>query len=234
MKIVLTAYACCLVGLLSAQTVILEIDPAVDTSESVFGPNRKYFAQSVYALGFFLGPSDSVAPYIPGRSFTVKLSSLFKVRWTGFLSNCLELGLKYNQIALEQSASKTFPDTTHNRTQKLRSTTIEVNLFQRFNFGKRGDRIGNYVDIGAGVNWVPMMAHVRKKKLPDGRKQKTVNTKLPYRKSFYYTVLAKIGIGGVYFFGQYRLTPLIRTGFGDPALPPFVLGIGFTSLLAYQ
>ena len=213
----LLAMVLCGLGLTAtAQTVVLEVPQAVDTSQVNYGPNRKFFVQSVYGLGFFVGKADSSAPFIAGRSFALRLSTLLKVRWTNFLSNCLELGYQYFEMPFDQTQAKTFPDTSQNRKQKLRGSAIEGNLYQRFNFGRRGDRIGNYIDIGVGANWVPFLANIKKSDLPDGRKQKIVENKLPFKKGVYYTAIAKLGIGAFYVFGQYRLSPWLKDGFIDP------------------
>lgn len=226
----LLAIPICALGLtLAAQTVVLEVPQAVDTTEVNYGPNRKFFVQSVYGLGFFAGRSDSSAPYVAGRSYAIRLSSLAKIRWTNFLSNCIELGYQYFEIPFDQTQAKTFPDTSQNRKQKLRGLQIEGNVYQRFNFGRRGDRIGNYIDIGIGANWIPFLANIRKNDLPDGRRQKTIENKLPFKKNLYYTAIAKLGIGGFYVFGQYQLSPWVKDGFGDPEIPALLLGLGFTT-----
>lgn len=215
------------IDLSQAQTVVLQVDPAVDTFELRTGPNRKFYTHSFLALGFLAGQKDPAAPVLYGRAIDIRFGVLHKIKWTNFFSNCIEMALHNTELPFNGTEPmKSFPDTVMNKKEKLRSFGIQLNLLQRFNIGHRGDKLGNFIDLGAGVDWVPWMDHLVRNDIADGTKQKVVTRKLPYRQAIYYSAIGKVGLGGINFFGHYRLTPMIKSGFGDPVLPVWTFGVG--------
>jgi hypothetical protein len=148
--------------------------------------------------------------------------------WSKAFGNVFELGYNYSFFPFAQTAAKTFPDTTISLRQTLRTWAIELNLFQRFSIKRKPPRPGTYIDIGAGVDWAIMMGQVRRLDGTDGSKVKLAETRLPYRRSFYYSFLARLGFGNFFLFGEYRMSPLIKPGYGDPGLPQLAVGLGLT------
>lgn len=208
-----------------SQTVVLQIDPAVDTTVAA---DEKFFANSGYSLGFLIGALDSTAPVMIGKALTFKAGVHFGIRWNKWLANTMEIGWAYTSFPFRQDlATKTFPPPiSTNAKEALRCWAIETNLLQRFTYRKKEGRIGNFIEVGAGIDLQIGMDHVTRNELPDGSTLKQVNGKVPYRKGLYATLLAKLGFGRFFFYGQYRLTPLIKAGYGDPKLPAVTIGIG--------
>lgn len=211
----------------AGQTVVLQVDSPGDSLTDF--TEDKFVARTFWGLGFLAGPGDSTVPVATGASYSARLNGQFLMRWSKTLANIIEFGYSYTQMQFRQTAAKTFPDTTLNRKQTLRCLGLDLALLQRVTWLKRPYRIGHFVEAGGVVDWSILMDHVRKNNLTDGTKHKEVLSKVPYRQPFYFSLVGRIGFGNFYLFGQYRLTRMIRLGFGEPRLPQLMIGLGITT-----
>jgi hypothetical protein len=99
----------------------------------------------------------------------------------------------------------------------------------RFNYGRRGNIIGKFIDLCAYGDWTFSASNNTKDKRQNGNHVKTRITHLNYYNSTNYGVLARIGFNRYVFYGSYRLSNMFKSSANFPELPRITVGlqIGF-------
>lgn len=219
-----------------AQTILLEQDVNADTLSPTAGPNMKNYTHSYFRYGFVLGKSDSAGTEIkPGYSneFT------FGVRYKRRVSNFYSLGFDvfYNNINyhLKQDSSKIFPNPVLHKKEKLAYNNFGAEIYNRINFGKRGNIIGNFIDLGGYGEWGFTIKHFYRDELAVAQTGASVrdvtNKRLLYTNNLNYGAAARFGIGRYVIYGKYRLSDIFKedylaqTGLNYAELPRIIVGI---------
>ena len=119
-------------------------------------------------------------------------------------------------------------DSLHDK-EKLTFHNLSLGLYNRFNFGKRGNYIGNFLDLGAKVDLPFYVVHFTKDKIDvatnNGRIVKTRTTALTYINPIYYNAFFRFGINKYVITGSYRLSDLFKGNNKYTELPVMTLGI---------
>lgn len=206
-----------------AQKVMLAQDVAKDSITPSFGPNRKYYGHFFAGFGLMAGPSEKAGSSIAyGKSHEWLFGYRFKLKVAGFYALGFDLTLNPQTFYLKQQAGKTLPTPLFFDEEKFKFTNLGLSFYQRFNWGKRGDYVGNFVDMGVYGNWMPVKVHIYEDDnlfgvsgLLSGVKQvKVRESGLKYVEDFNYGVLARLGFNRYVLYGSYRLSDL----FGGYAL----------------
>lgn len=218
-----------------AQTVLLEEDVNKDTLSPASGPNMKNYTHSYFRYGFVLGKSTPGAEIKTGNSNEVS----FGVRYKRRLANFYALGADffYNNINyhLKQDSAKIFPTPALHKKEKLAYNNFGLELYNRINFGKRGNIIGNYFDFGGYGEWGFIIKHFYRDELAVAQAGASVrevtNRRLLYTNELNYGAVARIGFNRYSVYGKYRLSDIVKesylneTGFFYPELPRFIVGV---------
>lgn len=224
-----------------AQEVLLEENVvAEDTTKETFGPNRQHFIH-IYALGgFVIGyPSNDKAGINHGSSFQYGLGTRYKLKCSSVYSVVADI--QYNALFfnLAQTDDKTVPTTEEHDDEKFNLHHFSLSLHNRFNFGKRGNHVGTFLDLGAYGNWSFITKHIYKNEYdePDeagAKKRKVVNRNLSYMRPFHYGFGFRFGINRYVLYGRYRFSDLFNNGTYTESrdfaeLPRIIIGlqIGF-------
>ncbi|MGD0711240.1 MAG: hypothetical protein ABR968_08645 [Bacteroidales bacterium] len=208
-----------------SQTVLMHQD-VNDTALGRHGPNLRNFSHVYIGLGFILGKPDSAGSSIrQGRSTDFVLGYRYKFRISNFFAIGYDIDFNSYSYSLKQSAGKTLPnDTLHNKEQ-MNFDDLGLSGYMRFNYGKRGNRVGNFVDIGVFGNWGFLATHFTKDKKQNGNIVKTTVSHLSYINSINYGVTARVGFGRYVFFANYRLSDLFKTSYHYSELPRLTVGV---------
>ncbi|MDX5345707.1 MAG: hypothetical protein LPJ89_11320 [Hymenobacteraceae bacterium] len=212
-----------------AQDVVLAQDVNRDTIPSSVGPNRKHYIHFYTGLGVMAGPTDGVnINTFQSRDF--QLGYRYKLRLAQWYGLGFEFGYNSQVFNIKQQSGKVLPDTLMHKKEQLTFYNIQGGVYQRFNFGKRGNRLGTYIDLGAYGTWAFDAAHKYKDEIPDGTKFKEVKVKekdLQYINKLNYGVTARFGRNRFVVYGTYRLSDLIKEDMfaGDPQLPRYSFGL---------
>jgi len=196
----------------SAQRVIIEQDVNADTAVPTVGKNRKNFWGSFVDVGMAVGEStgDSAPSTLIGKSWSFKYGMYYKRKISNWYSILGQL--VYKRAAYNYNVDDLNPDQENLKSSKLVMNNVTGEFSNRFNFGKRGDNIGYYVEIGASADFNFM----NKEKWVytdqggmDGSYFET--TKLTYHDLSYIEALAynahlRFGFNKIVVFGDYRLT----------------------------
>ncbi len=216
-----------------AQKVLLEEHVGKDTTEPFFGPNLKHFMHFDIGYGFVVGNSNVGSQIEYGRSS----SFLFGLRYKRKINNYYSLGFSldyYNVIyRLKQDSSKILPDKNLHDKEFLKTNNFNLELYNRFNFDRRGNYMGKYIDLGFYGNLPFSSSHqfTDDKITQNARKTKVINSELKYLNTFNYGVSGRLGFNRLVFYVNFRLSEMFKKSVGNDyksgfsELPRAIVGI---------
>ena len=97
----------------------------------------------------------------------------------------------------------------------------------RFNYGRRGNQLGKYIDLGGYGNIVFDHTHFTKNKKADGSTIRSRTTGLNYYQLLNYGLSARVGFNKFVLFGQYRMSNMFYGDKNLPELPRILAGLQF-------
>ena len=206
-----------------SQTVLLEEDVTkLDFLKPKFGQNMTNYYHWFVDYGFFASPSEGIgADIYYGLSHTFSVGNRYKRRLNDFLAVGVEASYLYMVYNLEQNAEKTVPNNIQHKKEKFRLNTVNGGVYFRLNFGKRGNIVGKFIDIGTYGNWAFNLKHTYTDKIDDSgnpvgyKEQKTVNKQLNYFEPFSYGFIVRMGINRYTIFGMYRMSDYFNEEFKE-------------------
>jgi hypothetical protein len=194
------------------------------------GPNLKNFSHFYMGFGFIVGSSDSLgSDVIAGRSTNFVLGYRYKFRISNFFAIGCDAAFNSYSFALKQNSTKFTPDTIIHGKEQLNLGNLGLSGYMRFNYGKRGNRVGNFIDIGGYGDYRISGVNFTKDKLDNDNVVKTRISHLDYFNSINYGALARIGFNRYVLYGTYRLSDIFESSYNYPELPRLTIGlqIGF-------
>lgn len=219
---------------LFAQGEILHEKVDADTTEDLFGPGRRHYLHPFASYG-----AAVALPEGPGASTRLWGSGLFDIglryklkilkRWE------MGVGVKYERSAygLEQDDDKEVFGPTQHEQEKLILNDLSGDLYTRFVFGKRGDFVGTFLDLGAYLDHSFRKQHMTVDEYEDpnavgAEEVKSKQRGLTYVEDLHYGFLARFGRSRYVLFARYRFSDLFK---GDgiaadyPELPRLQVGV---------
>jgi len=209
-----------------AQEVLIEQNVLNDTVKDNFGPNLENFLHFFVGYGFVVGqPSRDGANIIPGKSRTYEIGSRYKYK----VSNFYAIGSSFSFIsyayAIKQDDNKVFPDARIHRSEYITSYCLSYGVYNRFNFGKRGNHIGKFVDVGVNGDWCFSNRHLYRDDLGSGIVAKTVVKGQRYFEPFTYGIYANVGFNRLVLTCRYRISDIFKPKYNFPQMPPINIGL---------
>lgn len=242
MKKLLFALALACTGvapLAQAQSIVMQQDVNKDTLEGNWGPNRRHYIHRYFGLGFGVGTENRTwegkdlkdIKYGFGTG-SLLLGFRYKLRLAEHYALGLDLGYNRQTFNFKQRDDKVFPTSGKNDKERLILHNLALEAYQRINFGKRGDHLGNYVDLGAFVEWNFDNTLLIKNdndtaNFLGAKKEKLKFKNLNYLEDFNYGVSARVGTGRFALFGRYRLSDMLiaKKVENYPELPRLTTGL---------
>jgi hypothetical protein len=208
----------------NAQKIMLEQNVNADTTVPKFGRNRANFVGSFISFGSILGQSegDSATGLRSGRSTSLSYGQYYKKKFSNTYSVLFTISYRLSRFEMEVVGKQKY--------NRLIMNEVLGEFVNRFNFGKRGNFIGNYLEIGASADY----AYNNKSKIktiPDDpdlpyKHQKMILSNLTYLEKLNYSGHVRVGMNKFVLFADYRLSDLINdTRTFD--LPPLIVGLRF-------
>lgn len=206
---------------LHAQVIELEQDVNADTVISNFGKNRKHYFSSYMGLGIVPTQIDSDSLQLKtGASTRFSFGLYYKYKISNFYSLVSSVNYGLSQFEFE-----TTDPVKYNR---LNVNDVNLEIANRFNFGKRGNRIGNYLELGISGDYVFHTKQSYKTTVDNSMvfhsKQKVINTGISYIEKPNYSAHARIGFNKIVITADYRLSDL-TTNQVNFDLPPLAVGL---------
>lgn len=214
-----------------SQNVLLEENPINDTLIPKKGPNLRRFSH------FYMG-YEVIADNFSDQSATVKnaVSNVFflgyrhKMKINNFWSVGYALNFNSSTYSIKQNEKKIFPDSLKHKRERLIVSGLGVQLFTRFNFDKRGNKIGKYLDVGCYASWDFANSHfIRDNTVAaDSSNAKVITVteqKLKYFENYEYGFKARIGSNHIAISATYRFSDLIKPSYKYPELPKLSIGL---------
>ena len=239
-RIVLSAFALCLVTLAFAQT---------DTTRRKITMNKEGRTSNDHILlqlghTTWTNKPDSINTKGWSRSFAAYLMMDFPFKTNPHWSVAIGPGISSENVFFDKmyvgiqdnTPSLRFvdvKDTSHFKKYKLATTFLEVPVELRFRFNPNDDRRSVKIALGAKVGTL-LNAHVKGKELRnkqgDAIGDYTVkeNSKRFFNKNRL-SVMGRIGFGHFSFYTSYAITPLFREGLG-PDVKPLTMGLTLSGL----
>lgn len=216
----------------SGQEVILEQDVWQNTEPQNWGPNLKHFIYPFTGYGFVAGAAETAGSQVKyGASHDWHLGLRYKLKLAELYAVGLDLHVNPQTFYLKQHAGKTLPNSLQHESEKLRITNVGLGFYNRINFRKRGNYLGNFTDLGVFGNWLASSTHIARDQVesngePAGEEIIVKSNNLNYLTDFHYGLLARIGFNRFVFYGTYRLSNLFnnRQGKNFAELPKMVIG----------
>lgn len=204
-----------------------------DTAKIKYGQNRSFWDCSVLHFGVNANLIESGVPtrVITGSNYGT--SYLSKIRINQLLSLIVDFGYERYGYKVRQDGNKIFADTLKHKREKIALHTLHGGSFVRINFDKlwgprRGDHVGNFVDIGIDGSWNFFRRYVVKDKNEDEKGfTKRVIRNMNFIKKWQYGLKARLGFNRLMLYGRYRISDLVsQSQFNNTFLPRFTFGIG--------
>jgi hypothetical protein len=215
-----------LANALSAQSVLLHKDVNDTIVVEKFGPNLKRFGHFYFGAGFIFGKPDSVgSETVAGLSMNYMLGFRYKIKLTNWFALGGDLALSTYSFRVKQDSSKAIPNNIIHDKEKISLGDLGANAFLRFNFGKRGNRIGNFLDLGGYADLTISGRHYYKDKMDNKNVIETTISHLNYLNAYNYGAMARIGFNRYVIYGSYRLSDIFEGSYKYPELPRITIGL---------
>ena len=205
----------------------------------VFGPNSMHYAHAYFNFLFATPPKEgNDADIYYGKSHSISYGVRYRFKIADFFAVGAGINYTYYVWHFKQNETKRIPTSTIYDKEKLEINSLGADIFLRFNFGKRHNSVGNFVDFGLSGDWdfydLRQFSNFVNNTNPDGYSTSTgINSKLNYLSKINYGPELRLGYGNVVFFGKYRLSDLFTQDYkaivSTTELPRLMIGleIGF-------
>lgn len=206
-----------------AQRKLLEEDvTSYDLQKPKNGPNLLHFTHWYVDFGFFVpNPYQEDNQNVNfGKTHNFIIGYRYKIKATNWLAfgadaeyNSSTFNFKDNFFINNENLDYLI----HNK-EKLRINNVGGEIFIRFNFGKRGNVIGKFIDF-AGYGLVNLYSkHIFVDKLSNptfynSKNVKTINTKLNYLELFNYGTRMRLGNNRFAICISYRFSEILKKDF---------------------
>lgn len=212
---------------LQAQQVMLSEDVAIDSTIAKRGPNRKHHTHSFMSFGASVDEGSAGAKVVRPRMDYFNIGVRYKRRLAEHFAVGFDVTYGLEDYRLKQEAGKKLPDTLLNDRERMIFSSIAGGVYMRFNYGRRGNQLGRYIDLGGYGNIVFDHTHFTKNKKTDGSTIRSRTTGLNYYQLLNYGLSARVGFNKFILFGQYRVSNMFYGDKNLPELPRILAGLQF-------
>lgn len=198
-------------GSVFSQTILLDEKPDSLYGVKKWGQNRRNFIHFYLDYGFAVGkPEGGIFELKYGFSREWKLGLRYKRRFCKHYAMGLDLSVAEDRYRFAQTGTKVFPDQVLHDQEYLALPNIGLEYFNRINFGKRGNKVGKYVDFG--IYGTSTFAAYRRywDELPTSvngaKKVKIKEYSLDYLTDLQWGFKSRLGYNGFSIWASYRMS----------------------------
>lgn len=207
------------------QQILLEEDVSqLYNNSQERGANKKHFTHFYFGYGVVAGNTEGEQMNLePLKSNDMLIGYRYKRKLTNWYAMGLDVFYERTAYHIKQDAEKRIPNSIQHEKEKIIYSYAGASYYQRFNIGKRGNRIGNFIDIGAYSAFAFSVRHVFKDAITErdaykANQMKRVNKHLDYIDRLNYGLQVRIGFNHLILYGTYRLSDIFNNEFDtEPA-----------------
>jgi len=192
------------------------------------GPNSKKFGHIYLAFTNYVPfnnqginvKSFGSMQYEFGRRYKRKLNNTFSVGYN--------LSFSTYDFNIKQDTAKEFPVSEKFDKEKIRLNALNLELYQRINFGKRGNYMGIFMDVGVRGEWNVFNKYITwDNQVPQafGRTVKVVYIQPEFISRFSYSLVFRVGFNNVILQCSYSLADIIDQGKYTEDIEGFWIGL---------
>lgn len=208
-----------------SQDVIFNDQVNSDSVIATKGPNLKHFKHAYLGFGFAATQSENKSSKIDlGLSSNFIFGIRSKLKISNFYAIGYDISYNLSWYRLAQTVDKQTPDNFLNDKERLSFHNLELSFYNRLNFGKRGNIIGKFIDLGAYTDWTFLCTHLIVNNINDNI-YKTKITHLKYYEPFNYGLLSRLGYNRWVLYANYRLSDLFKSSYHFAELPRLTIGL---------
>jgi len=214
---------------LNGQQVVISENLKGDTAIPAFGANRKHFGHVFIGFHHINGAPELNTDKLKDLgSWVFEFGYRYKRRFSQTLSAGAELGIKKMSYSIKHWEMLHTPEATEIDKHKLIFVQTGLGLYQRFNYNKRrGNFIGNYIDVGVYGDWNFNSRQVYQFRNDADEKVVVKKSKLNYISPFEYGLLTRFGFNRFAAKATYRLSDHFEETSALGEMPRFTLGVEF-------
>ncbi len=191
-----------------------------------YGMNLLHFVHLYGGLGMIAGPSENEGGrIIYGVSLNPEVGGRYKLRVSRHHAFGADLSYTLYSYKISQKPGKTLPDTILHKAERFIFSKITLGIYHRYSFGRVGNYIGRFLDIGVYGDWIHYSDHYFRNRYDDGLVIRSHVSGLDYIRNFQYGAYMRFGITRYAFFARYRISDYFAPSAELPELPRFTMGI---------
>jgi hypothetical protein len=232
-NIFITIKLLCLVVVLTinkaySQKQIIHHNLKQDTLKVNRGPNAKKFSHSYLLLGGVVPDSKIVDPAF---CHEFGFGWLKKRKLNNTFSLGYDISFSYRNYRIKDTSYYPLPPGSSLIKERLYTRNLQLKPWFRINIGKRGNTLGNYLDLGAFGEWSFARTHYYKfenpKGTPEGVKGEYLLKKNDWFLPFNYGAMLRIGFNKWSFYGMYRVSDMFKDNIYFKEMPRITAGVSY-------
>jgi hypothetical protein len=203
-------------GYLSAQEVVFE-EVYDDTVIPKKGPNLKHYRHFYFDLGFPVMNESSAAEIVHGSSVSFDFGYRYKRKICEYWAVGYDFSYSFQSYKMKDTDIPSIETDSIEANKDYKKHhygvhNLNLGVYQRINFNRRGNSIGKYLDIGGYGGWNFATNHIYKRKGDSSESFRVIeiNEKgIEYIERFQYGIEARLGTNRYSVSARYRLSDLI-------------------------
>ncbi|MCB9261534.1 MAG: hypothetical protein H6607_04100 [Flavobacteriales bacterium] len=205
----------------NAQSIMLKQDVNEDTVVSNFGRNRKHFYAGNVGFASIIGNTDNDSFSLKNAaSWQFNAGVYYKYRVSQPYSLVFRLDYVFDKYKFKTDSSNV-------KYANLVMQTARLEFANRFNYGRRGNYLGRYLEIGISADYAYRNRFFTKTTAPDNSNytsEKSILYGLKYIEPFNYSAHARLGFNKFVLTADYRLSDNTNN-LVNYNLPPLAVGV---------
>jgi len=230
----IVAFLIALSQTLFSQEVVLDMDTEEQYTGNK-GPNMRHYGYLYLGVGNIPGFEEQTGSKIDfTTSGEFQFGYRYKLKVLSFYSLGFDLNFQSSRYGLEGDKGNPVDPanpltlTSGEKRHALRMNSAGAGVYQRINIGKRGNSLGNYLDMGIEGRWIlgtkEVLVFKNSTYLPASRSRYTYRG-LDFTEQFYYGLNIRAGTGRYMIYADYRLSDYFTSAYSIPELPRLNTGI---------
>ncbi len=209
-------------GSTMAQSTLLQEDPGAEKNQPTNGPNLKNFKHFYVSFGLVDAIKEDYADFEFGKSNEITIGQRYKRKITNWYS----VGITAEFAITNYHVNPDSLQFLNSNKELIRTNNLGIGLYNRFNYGRRGNRIGKFVEFGLYGQWAMNIKEVYDYDYFNSARAKLKVVNPDYYNRLNYGFNAAVGFNRYVLTFRYRLSELVKNSQAPyQGVPPIVFGL---------